>query len=52
VNVSLRDPGSRSGRGNEEASRPTQTETDVLPAEGEVTAASESLTVSQIHLIL
>jgi hypothetical protein len=52
VNVSLRDPDSRSGRGNEELPRPALTDSDMPPGAGESTAVSESLTVSQIHLIL
>jgi hypothetical protein len=52
VNVSLRDPESRSGRGNEHAPRTALTEADLPNAESEAPSASESLNVSQIHLIL
>jgi trimeric autotransporter adhesin len=52
VNVSLRDPESRSGRGNEEPSRPSPVEADLTSVEIASTPVSESLNVSQIHLIL
>ena len=52
VNVSLRDPESRSGRGNEDASRTAPSETDMRVAESEVIPVGETLSASQIHLIL
>ena len=52
VNVSLRDPESQSGRGHETAPRAVANETDLPIAESEAPSVSESLTVSQIHLIL
>jgi hypothetical protein len=52
VNVSLRDPESRSGRGNEHSPRTAPTGADLPNAESEAPSASESLNVSQIHLIL
>jgi flagellar hook-length control protein FliK len=52
VNVSLRDPESRSGTRNENAQRPVQIGADESVTESEVTPVQESLNVSQIHLIL
>lgn len=52
VNVSLRDPESRSGTRNENAPRSVQIGADESVAESEVTPVQESLNVSQIHLIL
>jgi hypothetical protein len=52
VNVSLRDPESRSGRGNEDPSRPSTVEADPPGAQIDSMPVSESLNVSQIHLIL
>ena len=52
VNVSLRDPESRSGRGKDEASRTAPMNTDSSIPESEAPLASKPLGVSQIHLIL
>lgn len=52
VNVSLRDPESRSGRGNDDAPGMAPIDVDASDAEASVNPVNESLNVSQIHLIL
>jgi hypothetical protein len=52
VNVSLRDPESHSRRGNEDASRAAPAETDAAVGESDAIPVSDTLSASQIHLIL